>query len=181
VGLDAVRAEVSAMGGALRMTSRRGEGSSFRMVLPLSVSIAPALVVEAGGVVLAIPVYAVERTVDADEALSGSVGGGWRVRWGEEELAVERLADFLGLPPGESTGREGVVVVRPGAEASAWMVERMLREEDLFVRPLQGPWRKLWGLSGTSILGDGRLVYVLDPSVFTGRGPRRRAEAASPE
>lgn len=166
VGLDVVKTKVDALGGAIELASAFGAGTEVRLTLPLSVAIVPVLTVAVGTSVLALPVTSVANTV---EALPRDV----REKDGEHVLLTEQgqvsivsLARLLRLEGRRKFDRMPLVLVAGPAGLTALAVDRFVREEDLFIKPLKGPLRRLPGLSGYSVLGDGGLVFLLDPATL---------------
>jgi two-component system chemotaxis sensor kinase CheA len=168
VGLDVVKSNVDAVGGTIEIRTNPGGGTRFLLSLPLSVAIVPVLVVEVGGSVLALPTASVIRTVEAQP-------GDVRESEGEPVLLTEQgqvpilgLGPTLGLHGQQPLERVPLALVQANGEVTALAVDRFLREEDLFIKPLKGPLKSLQGLSGYSVLGDGRLVFLLDPQTLVG-------------
>jgi two-component system chemotaxis sensor kinase CheA len=168
VGLDVVKSKVDALGGTIELGTHPGGGTEVRLSLPLSVAIVPVLLVGIGESVLALPTANVVHTVEAQPR-------DVRKREGEHVLLTEKgqvpilsLAQVLRLKGQQRFDRVPLALVQTGRGLTALAVDRFLREEDLFIKPLKGPLRTLRGLSGYSVLGDGRLVFLLDPPTLFG-------------
>ena len=168
VGLDVVRTKVVALGGSIELASAPGAGAEFRLSLPLSVAIVPVLMVAVGASNLALPVTSVVRTV---EALPRDV----RKKDGEHVLLTEHgqvpilsLARIIRSEGKRRFDRMPLVLLQTPGGITALAVDRFIREEDLFIKPVKGPLHDLPGLSGYSVLGDGSLVFLLDPTTLLG-------------
>ncbi len=163
VGLDAVKARVEAMGGTVELSSSPGQGTEVRLDLPLSVAILPVLLVQVGRHVLALPTASIERTVEARSRDVRSTEAGLVLLTERGQVPVLALGQVVRFRGERRFRRLPLVLTRTGRGVVALGVDRFLREEDLFIKPLRGPLRGLKGVAGYSILGDGRLVFLLDP------------------
>lgn len=168
VGLDVVKAQVDAMGGTVDLSSSPGEGTEVRMSLPLSVAIVPVLLVEVGGRVLALPTGAIHRTVEASPRDVRRTPDGHVLLTEKGQVPIEALGKIVGFPCRTQFERMPLVLATTAAGTVGLAVDAFLGEEDLFIKPLKGPLRALRGVSGYSVLGDGRLVFLLDPPSLGG-------------
>lgn len=168
VGLDVVKSKVEGLGGTIEVTSSVGSGTRFRLSLPLSVAIVPVLMVTVGDSVLALPTANVVRTVEAQPRDIRKKEGVHVLLTEQGQVPILSLARVLRLDGRQRFDRVPLVLAQTGAGVTALAVDGFVREEDLFIKPLRGPFRALRGLSGYSVLGDGRLVFLLDPpTLFT--------------
>ncbi len=163
VGLDAVKAGVEGLGGSLQVSSVLGEGTEVRLNLPLSVAVVPVLLVEVGASAVALPTAAILRTAEAQPRDVRRKERGHVLLTERGEVPIVSLARLLRLPGRQQFERLPLVLVYSGRGLAALAVDRFLREEDLFVKPLRSPLRALPGVSGYAVLGDGRLAFLLDP------------------
>ncbi|WP_025323488.1 chemotaxis protein CheA [Deferrisoma camini] len=163
VGLDVVKAQVDAMGGTVELTSSPGEGTQVRMSLPLSVAIVPVLLVEVGGRVLALPTASIHRTVEASPRDVRRTPDGHVLLTEKGQVPIAALGKIVGFPCRTRFERMPLVLTASQAGTVALAVDAFLGEQDLFIKPLKGPLRALRGVGGYSVLGDGRLVFLLDP------------------
>jgi two-component system chemotaxis sensor kinase CheA len=124
--------------------------------------------VEVGESVLALPTSNVVRTVEAQPRDVRKREGEHVLLTEEGQVPILSLAQILRLKGQQRFDRIPVTLVQTGQGLTALAVDRFLREEDLFIKPLRGPMRALRGLSGYSVLGDGRLVFLLDPPTLFG-------------
>lgn len=164
VGLDVVKTKVDALGGSIEVVSSPGSGTEVRLTLPLSVAIVPVLTVGVGGSVLALPVTSVAGTVEATPSDVREKDGGHVLLTEHGQVPVVSLGRLLRLEGKRRFERLPLVLVQGPEGATALAVDRFVREEDLFIKPLKGPLKRLPGLSGYSVLGDGGLVFLLDPA-----------------
>jgi two-component system, chemotaxis family, sensor kinase CheA len=164
VGLDAVQRSVEQLGGRLSLRSEVDCGARFTIELPLSVSMSNLLLVQAGGEVYGLPVARVLVTTEYDlsarggegfESRSVIVGGAWVTAYG--------LATLFGLPSLSPPGPRPFVVLEVDGVTFALAVDRLAGQEEAVIKPLAPPLDRVRGLLGTTVLGNGRPLLVLDP------------------
>ncbi len=169
VGMDVVRSNIEAVGGSVSLTSEAGRGTKFTLRIPLTLAIAPALIVQAGGQRFALPQNAVLEAValGADSRHSvEKVQSALVLRLRDEVIPVIDLSAMLNLETrasGEWTGGL-VVVVRVGANSFGVVVDAVCDVQEIVVKPLSASLSHLGRFSGHTILGDGSVVLILDPS-----------------
>ena len=164
VGLDAVKAAVEALGGKLSMRSKVGKGSQFTLELPLSVSMANLLLVQVGGELYGLPLHRVLVTTEHD--LSARGGEGYEARsiavMGQL-LRAYSLSKLFGLPSLAPPGPRPFAVLEVDGITFAISVDRLVGQEEAVLKPLFPPLDRIKGLAGTTVLGNGRPLLVLDP------------------
>jgi two-component system chemotaxis sensor kinase CheA len=185
VGMDVVRENIQSIGGAISLNSRRGKGTTVTLRIPLTLAITPALILACGGMRFAIPQMTVVELV--------GVGAGFEhtiqfihdapvLRLRDDVLPLLDLAGTLELrrqtsePP-----RNGfVVVLRVGLARFGLLVETIADVQEIVIEPLVSALTRLGVFSGQTILGDGSVVLILDPSALMERaGLQRLAEDLS--
>jgi len=163
-GLDVVREALEKLGGKVGVVPQgRLGGASFEMEVPLSILSSRGLLVDAGGAIAAIPIDAVERTLDADiEAVVASVGGAIVHREGEGPLPMIWLSDIIGGGRKAPGKKVRIVVVTRGGRRLGLAVDDVRGESEFVTRRL--PWNlsRVKGISGAIALADGRVGIVLD-------------------
>lgn len=165
VGMDAVRVAIQSLGGSLAIEAAPGSGSSFTLSLPLTISIIQVLLAVCGPMVVAVPVTKVVRTVDLRRDAVFSRGRRKMFLLGEEEIPLMSLHRFLGirLHPIKGPSVPAVVVEMRG-HLVGLVVDRFLGQQDVFVKPLGRPLNRMRGVSGAAVLGDGQVMFILDPA-----------------
>ncbi|MCL6521189.1 MAG: chemotaxis protein CheA [Firmicutes bacterium] len=163
VGMDVVRRNVERVGGQVEVESQPGRGTRFILDLPLTVAILRVLLVEAGGIPLAVPLAAIDEVVDLRPERVERVGGQPVLRWREHVLGLTSLGAALeGRRSWEPAPGEKGLVVRHQGRRQVWAVERLLGDQEVVVKAL-GRWLdEVRGLAGAAVLGDGRVALVLD-------------------
>lgn len=163
VGMDAVQATVQKLGGTLTIDSEPGVGSRFTLRLPLSVAIIHALMIRCGAFKGAVPVTAVHRSVEFRREELRSEGGRRVLDLDDVPIPVFSLSRVLGLPPGQfPDGFLPLVVTEVKGRRIGVMVDELLGQHELFIKPLGRPLSSLKGVAGGATLGDGEVVCLLD-------------------
>jgi two-component system chemotaxis sensor kinase CheA len=181
VGMDAVRQSIGEMGGRVALGSTPGKGTVFSLYLPLSLAVLDAMVtlvarnnylIPLGDIVESLrPTAAMIVRLDRNRAMLAWRGAMVRILVLGEEFDVP---DFVAEP----TECILVVVRAAGGEMLALQVDDLIGQEPVVVKSLEKNFRKVAGLSGATILGDGRPALILDPqSLGTAGARRKRLEA----
>lgn len=162
VGLDVVRNKVEAMGGSLRIESRPGSGTAFLVTVPLSLAIIRTLLVGVEGDCYSIPMSQVRETVDVKPGDVKTLQGRPLFLFRRRAIPLAHLGRALGLAQGEPklTG-PAVVVERQGGEA-ALLIDRMLGQQEIVIKPLSGMVKQVRAFSGATISREGRPMLILD-------------------
>jgi two-component system chemotaxis sensor kinase CheA len=168
VGMDAVREAVHALAGVLTIQSQIGQGSRFVMRLPITVSIINALMVHCGPFEMAFPLNVVSRTVEVRRSEIREEAGRSTIILEDVPVPVKSLRQTLNLtaPSGTEDTLLPVVVCDIGGMLRAFSVDRISGQQEIFVRPLRSPLSHLRGISGATVTGDGRILFVADASAL---------------
>ncbi|HWR59840.1 MAG TPA: chemotaxis protein CheA [Thermodesulfovibrionales bacterium] len=161
VGLDVVGKNIAKLNGFIDVYSRPNEGTAFTIKLPLSLAIIPALMVEAEGEVYAIPMSAVDESLKARSEDIHIINNHEVIRFRKMILPVVRLNDFLGFRK-KRQKKFYLVVVGKAEKRLAVAVDRLRGQQDIVIKPLDDTLGKSYGIAGASILGDGRIVLIVD-------------------
>lgn len=175
VGMDVVRNNIEKIGGIIEFQSTEGAGSRFIIKIPLTLAIVSALIVECEGERFALPQNSVVELVRINrEASKGleKINGRPVYRLRDRLLPLVSLGEILGLPdkektnPEENEGPESmyVVVSQVGAFVFGIIVDKVFDTEEIVVKPVSRCMRHISCFSGTTILGDGRVIMILDPN-----------------
>ncbi|UZS73984.1 hybrid sensor histidine kinase/response regulator [Pseudomonas syringae] len=163
VGLDAVQHMVRQMHGSVELQQWAGEGSRFRIEMPLTLSVVRSLVVEVGGEAYAFPLAHIERMRDLqpDDILQLE---GRQHFWDEERhVGLVSASQLLNRPPAQKAGETlKVVVIRERDAVYGVAVERFIGERTLVVMPLDTRLGKVQDVSAGALLDDGSVVLIID-------------------
>ncbi|MBL8832008.1 MAG: chemotaxis protein CheA [Rhodospirillales bacterium] len=183
VGMDAVRATIAEMGGQVGLVSRTGLGTTFSLHLPLSLAILDAMVTLVGLHSYLIPTSAIiESLRPAASALVRMDGQNTLLAWRGSMLRILSLGAEFSVPGAMDDPTRGIlVIVKPaGGELIALQVDDLIGQEPVVVKSLERNYRKVRGISGATILGDGRPALILDlPALGAVMARRPRAEAGT--
>ncbi len=166
VGLDVVRDNIQTIGGVVSVASRPGAGARFLIRIPLTLAIAPALIVSAGDQRFALPQAGVVEAVSVgpeSEHRIETVQGAPMLRLRDEVLPIADLHELLGLSARQEPDSEKLVVVmRVAASTFGLIVQSVEDVQEIVVKPLGTSLAHLAVYSGQTILGDGSVVLILD-------------------
>lgn len=183
MGMDIVRRiAVDQLGGELRLETRPGAGTTFRLRVPLTITLLDALVFECTGLRYAVAVGSVEELIDVDAARLVRPAGATNVTLVERRgtavplLALERLLNRA-RPDGGGLAPKALIVRQRGAPV-AFAVDRLLGQQEIVLRPLEDPLVRVPGVVGATDLGDGQPTLVLDLAAL---GVARGGTARRPE
>jgi len=178
VGMDVVRTNIELIGGSVDVISVEGEGSKFTIQIPLTLAIVPALIIGAGGQRYALPqlnIIELVRVRAGDEHAIETVNGSPILRLRGRLLPLVRLSSFFRhAKPAQPTTEDGVeragvdnefvAVLRIGGFDFGIVAEVVFDTEEIVVKPLTGLLKNVKAFSGNTILGDGSVVMIIDPS-----------------
>jgi two-component system chemotaxis sensor kinase CheA len=152
VGMDVVRRNIQLLRGHVELDSRAGAGTTVTVSVPLTLAIIEAMTVGVAGEIYALPLASViEARRVMPEEIRGIAGQGVTLRVRDDYLPVQRLG----------TGNIAVIVEADGAKA-ALMVDELVGQQQIVVKSLEANFRRTPGISGATIMGDGKVALILD-------------------
>jgi two-component system chemotaxis sensor kinase CheA len=162
--MDAVRTAVERLGGRVSIDSRSSIGTVVRLTLPFTVMIARVMTIEAAGQAFGIPLDAVVETAMIPRDRIVPIGQAMAFAWRGRTVPLVSLAASLGLTSHVSTNaaEARVVITVAGGQLGAIEVERLGERMDVMIKPMDGLLGGMSGVAGTTLLGDGRVLLVLD-------------------
>ena len=162
VGMDIVRTAIERLGGRVSVSSQRQQGTTVRFTLPFTVMMTQVLTVEAAGQVFGVPLEAVVETVRVERSAISPVGAARALVLRDRTLPVVDLGQALGREARAATGDVNVLVVAVAGCLGGLEVERLGERMDVMLKPPEGLLAGIPGIDGTTLLGDGRVLIVLD-------------------
>ena len=167
LGLAIVREKVEKLGGTVTLVSEPLRGTSFRMVLPLTLSTYRGVLVRVGEQTFIVPAAGVERVTRVDKTSLRTVENRETVELGGEAVSFVRLADVLQLPREERGGADAglmpLFMIGSGAHRIAFAVDGILAEQEVLVKSLGPQLSRVRNIAGATVLGTGRVVTILHP------------------
>ena len=153
VGLDVVKKNIADLKGSIEVFSAVGEGTTFRITLPITLAIIQALIVRASGERFAIPVSAIDKTLRLRAADAR-----------DDALPLVRFADVFNLsaPVDPPDGKWFVVVIRSGDRTLGLIVDELLRQQDIVMKSMGKRLKGTSGVAGVAEIGVGELIIVVD-------------------
>jgi len=165
VGMDVVKTRITQMNGVVEVDSVEGTGSTIIIKVPLTLAIMPTLMVVLGGQAFALPLASVLEILDLDLSNTNVVDGQMVIMVRERALPVFFLSDWLVNDPSYMVNKEGmghVVVVNAGGRQIGFVVDQLIGQEEVVIKPLGAKLQGVDGLAGATITGDGKIALILD-------------------
>jgi chemotaxis protein histidine kinase CheA len=164
VGMDVVRNNVMRLGGSIHIKSEFGKGSTFTLEMPLSAAVQEVLLINVAGQTLALPGRYVAEVVEVENGAVQSVKGLPAVLLRGAFLPLVNMADLLGFKRIEKShvAHRSAVVISNGQQMVGIEVDSMVGRRELFVKDIHPRLAALPGVGGASIMGDGKVVLILD-------------------
>ncbi len=164
VGGDIVRRSIDRLNGTVQVSTQKGRGTLFRIQLPLTLAITRALLVRANNQMYAVPIFFMDRAIEAEAVSITESGGVRRISLEGSYMTVRRLTTVLGDTDGggSTTGEGPIVVLRIGQRTMAIQVDSIVGQEEIVVKDMG---QLLTGhplLSGVTTRGTGKLALILD-------------------
>ena len=163
VGMDVVKKNISALNGSVEIDSQLGKGTRITVRLPLTLAIMDGMSVAVGGEIYIIPLASVVESLQMTaEQIKTIANAGRVVKVREEYLPVASLAEIFEAPSHASEAGGIMVVVEADGARTAMLVDELVGQHQVVVKNLESNYRKVQGISGATILGDGRVALILD-------------------
>jgi two-component system chemotaxis sensor kinase CheA len=161
VGVDAVLNRVRAIGGSMELKSSKGRGTTFTLRLPATLAIIPALMARADGETYALPLTHVRETLQLTKMAVRRVRGHEVLALREEVIPLISLRRLVSLPARDGEGSQ-VVVLEVGDRRAGLVVDQLLGQQEVVVKPFDAVHGVAAGFSGATILGDGSPALILE-------------------
>jgi two-component system chemotaxis sensor kinase CheA len=171
VGLDVVLKSIERLNGLVEVETVPGVGTKFIIQLPLTLAIISALLVEVAGRTYAIPLGSVVESLKLRPEELHRIGGREALRIRERIVPVVRLAELFALADGAASPRQYVVILGRGDKRVGLVVDHLKGQQEVVIKALDASVSGAGlGLAGATIMGDGRVVLILDvTALFEGR------------
>ncbi len=164
VGMDVVRRNVEALGGTISIRTDRGAGTQFRITLPLTLAILDGQAVRVGGHTYILPLVSIIESIQPrPEQLHAPAGIAEVVLVRGQPVPIVRLHRLFAISGACDDPRRGLlVIVEHEGRLAAILVDELLGQQQVVIKNLEANYRKVEGVAGATILGDGRVALILD-------------------
>ncbi|USX01228.1 chemotaxis protein CheA [Pseudomonas proteolytica] len=175
VGMDVVKTKISQLNGSINIYSTKGQGSKIVIKVPLTLAIMPTLMVMLGNQAFAFPLVNVNEIFHLDLSRTNVVDGQEVVIVRDKALPLFYLKRWLVASAAHEEQREGhVVILSVGTQRIGFVVDQLVGQEEVVIKPLGKMLQGTPGMSGATITGDGRIALILDvPSMLKRYAARR--------
>jgi two-component system chemotaxis sensor kinase CheA len=162
VGLDVVKKQIEKLNGSVNVWSQKGVGTTMSIRLPLTLAIIQGLLIKVGKEIYAIPITSVieSQRISTDDIKFLDNHEVFDVR--EDVVSLVRLNRLFGIPTSEIGDTHYIVVVGSSDKKIGLMVDQLIGEEDVVIKPLKDKYTNVPGIAGATILGDGQVSLILD-------------------
>ena len=162
--MDVVKRNVGLLGGSIAIESESGRGTTFRLKLPLTLAILEGQTLRVGGETYILPLASIVESVQARRGdFRGLPGGGEVMTLRSEVVPILRLSRLFGVSvESDDPSRGLVVIVEDEGRRLGLAVDELLDQQQVVIKSLEANFRKLGGIAGATVLGDGRIALILD-------------------
>lgn len=177
VGLDVVKTMIEKLNGTVNVTTEMGRGSKFSIRLPLTLAIIQGLLVRVGREIYSIPIASVIESVRVKKAEINTIDNYEVLNVRNEVVSVLRLSRLFNIRTTDESEYCFVVIVGSQEKKIGIMVDTLIGEEDVVIKPLRDQFTQSPGVAGASILGDGSVSLIIDVNQLLELGVRQEIEA----
>ncbi|MGB4062657.1 MAG: Hpt domain-containing protein [Azonexus sp.] len=171
VGMDVVKTEVGEIGGRIEIQSQLGQGTTFRLYLPLTLAVTQTLLVRVGTHLYAVPSTMIEQVKEMKEKVLASVREKGEVEWQGIRYPFHFLPHLLGdmeaVP--EAHRQYWVLLLRSGSQRVGILVDELKGNQEVVVKNIGAQLARVVGIAGATVLGDGKVVLILNPVALASR------------
>lgn len=164
VGMDVVRRNIKALGGSIEVVTEAGKGSTFTIKLPLTLSIMDGQLVKTGDETFVFPIMQIIETIQCqEENLKEIADKGELYKYRDGYIPLVRLSDTFEVKPASKKLEDGLlVIVNNGSQVAGVWVDSLLGQQQVVIKSLETNYKKLPGIAGATILGNGMVSLILD-------------------
>jgi two-component system, chemotaxis family, sensor histidine kinase and response regulator PixL len=171
VGMDVVRTNLREVRGEVTVETSIGKGTTFTITIPMNLSVVRILIFECNGLFLGFPANTIDEVIPFDRDKIAKIGGKETVLWQGKTIPLVRLGQLLQFPYPISIremetdpiiNEPSLAIVGEGDDLKAIQVDRYWRDEEVTIRQVEGAMKLPQGFTGCTILGDGRVVPLID-------------------
>jgi len=176
VGLDVVRRQIDDLNGTVTVNSERGKGTKFIIKLPLTLAIIQGLLVRVGTEIYSIPITSVIESLRIKPEEIKKIDNYEVFNIRQDVISLLRLNRLFGIKTEEQQEYHFIVIVGTAEKKMGFMVDSLIGEEDVVIKPLKDQFTNSPGIAGASILGDGSVSLIIDVSQLLDLGLKKEME-----
>lgn len=168
VGMDVVKTKINQLNGSVSIDSELGKGTRLEIKVPLTLAILPTLMIIVGEQTFALPLSSVNEIINMDLSKTNTVDGQLTMIVRSKAIPLFYLREWLRRKPGELDRASGhVVVVQIGTQQVGFVVDSLIGQEEVVIKPLDALLQGTPGMAGATITSDGGIALILDiPSLL---------------
>lgn len=164
VGLDAVRAEIAALGGRVEVASETGQGSTFTIYLPLTLAVNQTVLVRIGEEEFLLPAPMVEQVQTIKQSALSSIEAAGQFTWAGRQYPLHHLSRLLGrATQPEPQAYTPIMLLRSGTRRIALIVDEIRGNREIVVKNIGPQLAGMGSISGATVMGDGKVMLILNP------------------
>ncbi|MDD5065943.1 MAG: chemotaxis protein CheA [bacterium] len=170
VGLDVVYNTITNLGGTVRIRNEKGQGSEFIILLPLTLAVTAGILVRLNTSLYAIPIANIKECIKIKRKDIQTINGKYVIKLREHILPLINLCEMFEetLPDTRENKETTIMVVHYQGRVLGLVIDQIMGEQEIVLKPLEKNYKNIKGLAGAAILGDGRIVLVLDVAILMG-------------
>jgi two-component system chemotaxis sensor kinase CheA len=176
VGLDVVRRQIDKLNGSVTVSSEFGKGTKFTIKLPLTLAIIQGLLVRVGPEIYSIPITSVIESLRIKPEEINKIDNYEVFNIRSDVISLLRLNRLFGIKTEEQQDYHFIVIVGTAEKKMGFMVDSLIGEEDVVIKPLRDQFTNSPGIAGASILGDGSVSLIIDVSQLLELGLKKEME-----
>lgn len=176
VGMDVVMSNIKRLGGDVKVETEQGFGSTFTIILPLTLAILDGLNVRVGEEQFILPLSSIIETLKPEGSMIKQIGdeGSEVLMLREEFIPIVRLHSVFNVKPQNYKLTDGLlIVVRSGAKKIALFIDEFMNQQQFVIKPLDKNFRNAHGIGGATVRGDGTIGLIIDTMNITQNNHRR--------
>lgn len=169
VGMDVVKTAITALGGRVTISSIPGAGTTFSITLPLTLAVMDGMIINVGGQTMVVPISSILETIRPNPADLSRIGlRGELLRIRGAYVPIIDLAERLGHPHDgrKMTERVLLLIQTEAVPQCAFAVDSIFDQRQVVVKSMRGNYGAITGISGATILGDGKIALIIDPDAI---------------
>lgn len=168
VGMDVVKRNIQQMGGHVEISSKPRQGTTIRILLPLTLAILDGMSVRVGNEVFILPLNAVMESLQPERDFLKALAGGERVlEVRGEYLPLVALSAVFEVENAHQDPTRGIaIILQTAGKRYALLVDQLIGQHQVVVKNLESNYRKVEGISAATIMGDGSVAFIVDIAVL---------------